>query len=57
MKTIINSTVKVDPFYRKDSKDAQKWIEIFLRAKDVNRWLDNRRVTIATGMLKEEVAD
>ncbi|CAG8624523.1 8669_t:CDS:1, partial [Funneliformis mosseae] len=39
--------VKVDPFYRKDSKDAQEWIEIFLKAKEANEWSDNRKVAIA----------
>ncbi|CAG8720176.1 6404_t:CDS:2, partial [Funneliformis mosseae] len=37
-----------------DSKDAQKWIEMLLKAKEANKWLDNRRVAIAIEMLKEE---
>ncbi|CAG8697489.1 14620_t:CDS:1, partial [Funneliformis mosseae] len=49
--------VKVNPFYRKDSEDTQKWIEIFLRAKKANGWPDNRRVAIAAGMLREEAAN
>ena len=31
-----SSIVKVDPFYRKNSEDAQEWIEMFLKAKEVN---------------------
>jgi hypothetical protein len=52
-----SSIVKVDPFYGKDSEDAQEWIEMFLRAKEANGWPDNRRVAIAAGMLREEAAD
>ncbi|CAG8732160.1 12998_t:CDS:2, partial [Funneliformis mosseae] len=51
------SIVKVNPFYGKDSEDAQEWIKMFLRVKEANRWLNNRRVAIATGMLREEAAD
>ena len=52
-----SSIVKVDPFYGKDSEDAQEWIEMFLRAKEANGWPDNRRIAIAAGMLREEAAD
>ncbi|CAG8444120.1 15891_t:CDS:2 [Funneliformis mosseae] len=47
------SIVKVNPFYRKDSKD----VKIFLKAKEANRWSDNRRVVIAARMLREEAAN
>ncbi|CAG8708776.1 14417_t:CDS:1, partial [Funneliformis mosseae] len=46
-----------DPFYGKDSEDAQEWIEMFLKVKETNGWPDNRRVAIATEMLKKEAAD
>ncbi|CAG8609727.1 3077_t:CDS:2, partial [Funneliformis mosseae] len=51
------SIIKVDPFYGKNFEDAQEWIEIFLRAKEANRWPDNRRIAIAAGILREEAAD
>ncbi|CAG8676409.1 11934_t:CDS:2 [Funneliformis mosseae] len=30
---------------------------MFLKAKEANRWPDNRRVAIATEMLRKEAAD
>ncbi|CAG8752838.1 4544_t:CDS:2, partial [Funneliformis mosseae] len=36
------------------SEDAQKWIKIFLKAKEANGWSNNRRVAITAGMLRKK---